>query len=1316
MLSKFSLQSPTLTSNDDKLNYLLDALTPRVNTAKQHGTPSSQRQYLSLETLIGPNGGSGQTPKQSSAELDCQQAKSLMPPPWKSSNDDEARPSMRPPTTTSKNLGTPQSAHWPPASLQSTPRQKQQDELPASSSPTLSVKHAPKAPLEDIAQYPQLPPPKFKAWNPTAAEKPSAANTSFGTTSANTSFTTTTSANTSLWSEPPQCSQEVPLPQATSIASLDGADDDPDLGCTQTTYYGSSPSCDQSSVQQAVSPQRNDKSTQTDQTDYGSTIPDADLVESEPKRKDSGLLQQTRKSDAGSSGTESTVTATKAASEATDKARTTPTKKEQKNVLDSKPSPAKEDLNKHEHLRVRRIPADGLLDDAFYSDAIADMPFYYRYECARVLQACNIPVEKLRLSTWPKSFEELHEIALDLNPAFQPCSEAAYENGSLSVNIAWTESKGKATSLLASQVLAPQNLRLNSWQRKYGADRFLFVDCVSFSKPPTRFGLINQQEHIKRRFQDMLAAPQKFLGRTWLQFHAEQKKSNKKGDFPQSGAMKYIFVALNSDNGSLSPLYLRDVVGWALPFASNLDKPLGKMYARLDLRASRTVDVLSLKPEEIQFGNDTLATMDAAASEFNDPALASQFPENEKYKENTVMNDGCSLAQPYLFKKVEQAFRRTNMPSLAQFRCAGAKGIVSRQRIDGPYDPDKQPSGPLLHINPSQLKVQPINRDLRNHDEHYLSFDVVTINYEVKEAVLYHDFLAPMIERHVPPEAIVEIATRSARAEADEFIQALEDPKIIRDWIRKQNASMEDRRREFDMATLCGFPRSTMEKAILMIESGFEAKKFEPLAELIKKEVEGIFDHKMKNFRIALPRSANIIGIADPSGTLEPGEIYIAFSKGVMDPVVTSMECFHLECNVLAGRNPASRSSDLQKVRAVYKKELNHLKDVVVFSAKGPRPLADKLSGGDYDGDIFWICWEQLLVEPFKNAPAPQSLPEPRSFGIEIDEKKLGDIVKDPESEDQVRRFVQICTANRMKPNLLGQVTVTLSRVIHEKGMRHPVSVDLMFLKDFVIDADKTGHTFTNEAFTRFKKQRNIMSLKAPAYFKYTKPTEEDSYMDVDTNNITDKVFFDVLQKIFNEAKKKGADLLKGAETRDTDVTATYHRFSVEANNNAIIQMELKHLKQGFAALNETWKIQISRIQNKNVDWENAMLVCRKEYDSIQPLNPHNSSVKEWTRQIANEMTLWDRLKASTLAKFYHTGKMWLHIALKEVCLLKVQASMHTRTMTVQQYNNLVPVNPKKRKAKALVNGEAARTGEEAEFDLEAGDFASDEVALGAEL
>jgi hypothetical protein len=50
------------------------------------------------------------------------------------------------------------------------------------------------------------------------------------------------------------------------------------------------------------------------------------------------------------------------------------------------------------------------------------------------------------------------------------------------------------------------------------------------------------------------------------------------------------------------------------------------------------------------------------------------------------------------------------------------------------------------------------------------------------------------------------------------------------------------------------------------------------------------------------------------------------------------------------------------KQRAVYRKELTHLVDCVVFAGKGKRAAPSMTSGGDLDGDKFLICWDQDIV------------------------------------------------------------------------------------------------------------------------------------------------------------------------------------------------------------------------------------------------------------------------------------------------------------------------------------------------------------------
>ena len=63
-------------------------------------------------------------------------------------------------------------------------------------------------------------------------------------------------------------------------------------------------------------------------------------------------------------------------------------------------------------------------------------------------------------------------------------------------------------------------------------------------------------------------------------------------------------------------------------------------------------------------------------------------------------------------------------------------------------------------------------------------------------------------------------------------------------------------------------------------------------------------------------------------------------------------------------------SGDIRRLQAVDVPALHKLKNVIVFPRKGLRPHASEMSGGDLDGDTFWICHDKQLIfsaneEPF---------------------------------------------------------------------------------------------------------------------------------------------------------------------------------------------------------------------------------------------------------------------------------------------------------------------------------------------------------------
>ncbi|KAL8896256.1 MAG: hypothetical protein Q9192_003192 [Flavoplaca navasiana] len=125
--------------------------------------------------------------------------------------------------------------------------------------------------------------------------------------------------------------------------------------------------------------------------------------------------------------------------------------------------------------------------------------------------------------------------------------------------------------------------------------------------------------------------------------------------------------------------------------------------------------------------------------------------------------------------------------------------------------------------------------------------------------------------------------------------------------------------------------------------------------------------------RILIPQSRLLFGVCDPLNLLKAGECTVRVtsdSDGVPKAVVGT--------EVLVTRNPCLHPGDLQ---AVQHDRLSHLIDCIVFSTEGKRPSADLMSGGELDGDKFFVAWDpDLIPSKVSQAASYQGPKEPLSL------------------------------------------------------------------------------------------------------------------------------------------------------------------------------------------------------------------------------------------------------------------------------------------------------------------------------------------------
>ncbi|KAH7983138.1 hypothetical protein HPB52_009623 [Rhipicephalus sanguineus] len=124
--------------------------------------------------------------------------------------------------------------------------------------------------------------------------------------------------------------------------------------------------------------------------------------------------------------------------------------------------------------------------------------------------------------------------------------------------------------------------------------------------------------------------------------------------------------------------------------------------------------------------------------------------------------------------------------------------------------------------------------------------------------------------------------------------------------------------------------------------------------------------------RILIPPASGrtMFGVLDETGTLEYGQVFVQYSNDMLrykanDPATI------LEGDVIVTKNPCMHPGDIRKLTAVNVPQLHHVRDCIVFPAKGDRPHPDEMAGSDLDGDEYSVLWYDELI--FKTNCNPMS-------------------------------------------------------------------------------------------------------------------------------------------------------------------------------------------------------------------------------------------------------------------------------------------------------------------------------------------------------
>ena len=181
-------------------------------------------------------------------------------------------------------------------------------------------------------------------------------------------------------------------------------------------------------------------------------------------------------------------------------------------------------------------------------------------------------------------------------------------------------------------------------------------------------------------------------------------------------------------------------------------------------------------------------------------------------------------------------------------------------------------------------------------------------------------------------------------------------------------------------------------KFVPFFSKNFISIDFTFFRKLVRPILLKISEDLSKKSRILVKDGRAAMGVTDELQILKENEIFLMYRREGYENskfVVDYGSYVVPTCTAIIAKNPCSHPGDIRIVQCVDRKELHYLKEVMVFSQKGERPLYNKCSGSDLDGDIFLLIWNPLLI--------PKSLFKPYDYinatALSKDTVLLSDIV-----------------------------------------------------------------------------------------------------------------------------------------------------------------------------------------------------------------------------------------------------------------------------------------------------------------------------------
>lgn len=297
--------------------------------------------------------------------------------------------------------------------------------------------------------------------------------------------------------------------------------------------------------------------------------------------------------------------------------------------------------------------------------------------------------------------------------------------------------------------------------------------------------------------------------------------------------------------------------------------------------------------------------------------------------------DGVGKISPFFAQMIAHEQNMINTPSCFQMRMGGCKGVL----VVWPDVPANE-----VHIRPSQEKFK----------APYNGLETIKVS-SYSQATLNRQIIPLLSCLGVEDRFFLELLEEELREYEDAMTDPFKAATLLRQRIDENQISLV----LADMVETFMSGREPFLWTVLALWKCWVLQRLKFKAAVIVKKSAFLYGC-VDELGILRGHSKDTEGKEDQDKDSLP-QIFLQVPREGCDPNNSnSYEVIRGICVV--GRNPSLHPGDIRVVEAVDVPGLRHLKNVVVFPQRGDRDIPSMCSGGDLDGDDFFILWDQRLL------------------------------------------------------------------------------------------------------------------------------------------------------------------------------------------------------------------------------------------------------------------------------------------------------------------------------------------------------------------